>query len=314
MAPASFDVSVRGHLERLADALGGRWAFAEVEAGGLRAIATSAALAAELGGPGWAQALGRAEGSGIVVRVGAGNAIHPSARTDGHAGSGPRLLIGDRLPGGRPKGTAGALVGVVADLLRALSLAARRAEEDRRQAERLELRAATDPLTGLLNRRGWDRLVAIEEDRCQRHGLSAEIVVVDLDGLKRVNDTHGHEAGDGVIMRAATYIFSAVRVHDAVARLGGDEFGVLAVGTDGPGGTVGSRIQASLAEVDVAASVGACTRGEAASLAEAWRIADLRMYRAKQLQRRSRRDSGPEARLAGTRTVPSPDGPTAAPE
>ncbi|HEY2428186.1 MAG TPA: GGDEF domain-containing protein [Acidimicrobiales bacterium] len=288
MATPRFEVSVRAHLERLAAAVGGDWALAEVEGAGLRAVATSPGLAAELAGPAWADVLQRAEASGIVVRVGSGTAVHPSARAQGRPGTaGPRFLVGDGIPRGGLKGAEAALVAVVADLLQALSLAARRAEEDHRRAERLELRASTDPLTGLLNRRGWDRLVAIEEDRCQRHGLSAEIVVVDLDGLKRVNDDHGHEAGDALLIRAATYIFSAVRVHDAVARLGGDEFGVLAVGTDSEGGAVGRRIESSLAEVDIAASMGACNRAEAANLAEAWRIADLRMYRAKQRKRRS---------------------------
>jgi diguanylate cyclase (GGDEF)-like protein len=289
MALSSFDVAVRGHLEELGAALGGEWAFAEVAGAGLRAIATHPALASDLAGPRWAETLAVAETSGIVVRVGSGSAVHPSAGAGGLTPDHPRFLIGEGLRDEGPSQAARPLVAVVARLLGELSSAARRAEEDRLRAERLELRASTDPLTGLLNRRGWDRLISLEEDRCQRHGLSAEIVIVDLDGLKAVNDQRGHDVGDALLVRAATFIFSAVRVHDAAARLGGDEFGVLAVGTEVGAETVGRRIEVSLAEADISASTGACSRDQGGTLAETWRLADLRMYRAKQLRRLARR-------------------------
>ncbi len=87
----------------------------------------------------------------------------------------------------------------------------------------------TDPLTGVLNRRGWALALDREERRCRRHGLDAVVAVVDLDRLKEVNDTGGHAAGDERIVACAQAIASAIRAEDTVARLGGDEFAVLAV-------------------------------------------------------------------------------------
>src|SRR5215213_36604 len=95
-----------------------------------------------------------------------------------------------------------------------------------------ELDALTDPLTGVGNRRAWDRLLNAEEARCRRYGSVASLVAVDLDELKRVNDRDGHAAGDRLLRRTAQVIDSTRRAADVVARLGGDEFGVLAVECD----------------------------------------------------------------------------------
>ena len=97
----------------------------------------------------------------------------------------------------------------------------------RRELERVAGEAETDALTGLLNRRGWDRWTAREEPRLRRLGDPASVVVVDLDLLKVVNDTHGHEAGDAYLRRAADVLRRAVDGTGAVARLGGDEFALV---------------------------------------------------------------------------------------
>ena len=288
--------SLQAQLDPLADALGGSWFLLERTADGLTLVAATDELAEWVNPPDPVTILAAAERAGAVVRIGLGRPSHPAGRalagTDrgGTRAEPPaveRILAGTGLVGGRPDRLTTALLAVVLGGLSALLDAAEQATQDRAYAERLELRAATDPLTGLFNRRGWDRLLLVEEDRCRRHGLDAEIVMIDLDELKAINDTAGHEAGDATIVRAATFIFSAVRIHDAVARLGGDEFAVLAVGTDGVGGRVGRRIEAALKEAGVAASVGSATRSERGSLAEAWRAADLRMYRMKQRHRRA---------------------------
>jgi diguanylate cyclase (GGDEF)-like protein len=308
MALPAFDVAVRGYLMRLADALGGEWALVEAEGTGVRAIATNPGLALELSTPGWNEALGVVGAEGIVIPVGDTQRAHPSSDN-----SMLRVVVGRDLdPGVRDTATV-AVVSILGDVLVALSESGRRSYEERRRADRLELRAATDPLTGLLNRRGWDRTLELEEDRCRRHGLSAEIVVVDLDGLKRINDRLGHDAGDALLVRAATYIFSAVRAHDAVARLGGDEFGIMAVGTDTTGELVGQRIEACLREAEIAASVGAASRFEVASLADTWRLADLRMYRVKQ-RRRTRRPQSSSVTAGPLFARPEPGDPTVAEE
>lgn len=292
-------LAVRGQLASLGDALGGSWFLIERSTDGFE---HSVGPTEGADGEDPAGLLRRAAEGGVIMRLGVGRRSHPAlhgrAERAGDALSAEplvleRILIGlDPEEGGEHPATR-SLLAVVLQGVSAIADAADEAQLARRQAERLELRAATDPLTGLLNRRGWDRLLTVEEDRCIRHRLDAEVIVVDLDGLKGVNDTQGHEAGDAVIVRAATFIFSAVRIHDSVARLGGDEFAVLAVGADGSSGKVGRRIEMALAEAGVDASVGWAARSERGSLAEAWRAADLRMYRVKQGHRAHRRPQAP---------------------
>lgn len=94
---------------------------------------------------------------------------------------------------------------------------------------RVELlwRAQVDELTGLLNRWALKRLTMREIARCRREKCSLAVVMIDLDGLKQVNDTTGHACGDVVLQAVASVLQEAVREHDAVARMGGDEFCVL---------------------------------------------------------------------------------------
>ncbi len=92
--------------------------------------------------------------------------------------------------------------------------------------------AATDALTGLPNRRGLNQALADALPRCTPSRLSA-VYLLDLDGFKPVNDAHGHEVGDRLLVAVAERLRSQVRVLDVVARLGGDEFVVLANGLQG---------------------------------------------------------------------------------
>lgn len=92
----------------------------------------------------------------------------------------------------------------------------------RARLEDLEARASTDELTGLANR---TRLVRTLE---QLAGTGATVLFCDLNGFKQVNDTHGHAAGDQVLVEVARRLVRAVRGEDLVARLGGDEFVVVA--------------------------------------------------------------------------------------
>jgi diguanylate cyclase (GGDEF)-like protein len=91
----------------------------------------------------------------------------------------------------------------------------------------LEARADIDPLTDVLNRRGFERELKRSLAYVKRYGPSAALVYVDLDEFKAVNDRHGHAAGDAVL-RAVTMVLNRhVRASDVVARLGGDEFTLL---------------------------------------------------------------------------------------
>jgi diguanylate cyclase (GGDEF)-like protein len=97
-----------------------------------------------------------------------------------------------------------------------------------RQADVLHRLATTDPLTGLLNRRAIDERLQHEHGRAQRYGLPLSLLLIDLDGLKRVNDTSGHAAGDQVIRGAAQAIRGTLRASDYGGRWGGDEFLIVA--------------------------------------------------------------------------------------
>jgi diguanylate cyclase len=152
-------------------------------------------------------------------------------------------------------------------------------QELQRRFRLVEADALTDPLTGVGNRRAWDRLLEAEEARCRRYGSAASLVAIDLDELKRVNDRDGHAAGDRVLRRAAQVIDSTRRAADVVARLGGDEFGVLAVECDEPAAKVlADRLRGALEAAGIRASVGHATRQPTGDLARAWAEADADMY------------------------------------
>ncbi|MDP1876291.1 MAG: GGDEF domain-containing protein [Actinomycetota bacterium] len=115
----------------------------------------------------------------------------------------------------------------------------------------------TDALTGLANRRFWDRAIADEEIRFSRHADPTVAVMMDLDRLKHINDTHGHAAGDDYIKASAGALRDCVKDHDVVARLGGDEFGILLRGcTTVLAAEVVDRIQQRLDTVGVSGSLG----------------------------------------------------------
>ena len=99
--------------------------------------------------------------------------------------------------------------------------------ERERLLARVEQLASTDPLTSLPNRRAWKARVVEELRRSARQDTPLALVLMDLDGLKAVNDVEGHEGGDRLIKRASAGWRSALRETDFVARLGGDEFGAL---------------------------------------------------------------------------------------
>src|SRR6204780_1203327 len=87
--------------------------------------------------------------------------------------------------------------------------------------------AALDQLTGLYNRRSGEQRLAQEISRAQRHGRPLTVLLMDLDGLKQINDRHGHAAGDTVLKGVADRLQRAIRGSDLAVRLGGDEFMAL---------------------------------------------------------------------------------------
>ncbi|MGA1475534.1 MAG: GGDEF domain-containing response regulator [Prochlorothrix sp.] len=90
--------------------------------------------------------------------------------------------------------------------------------------------ASRDALTQVLNRRGLEEILSHEIDRFQRYRTPLSLILCDLDHFKKINDTHGHPAGDRILQEVAQLLLSAVRQTDFVCRWGGEEFLVLAPG------------------------------------------------------------------------------------
>jgi diguanylate cyclase (GGDEF)-like protein len=108
----------------------------------------------------------------------------------------------------------------------------------RSRSRELESQANTDPLTGLYNLRFLQRQVGHLLDLHKRYEQPFALLLMDIDGLKRINDAHGHQAGDRVLMQVAMALRRSIRSVDTAARLGGDEFCVLAPQQDAKAATV----------------------------------------------------------------------------
>jgi diguanylate cyclase (GGDEF)-like protein len=165
---------------------------------------------------------------------------------------------------------------------------------DRAERTEAELRylADHDSLTGLLDRRRFRSELDQYVSFTARYGGQGAVMIVDIDGLKAVNDLHGHHAGDNLIRQVAATMRERVRATDLVARLSGDEFAILMPQTDTPGALqLGEDLRAQVAESARPApeaeaatiSVGITMFGGGGDAAEAVLVAaDQAMYRAKE--------------------------------
>jgi diguanylate cyclase (GGDEF)-like protein len=179
--------------------------------------------------------------------------------------------------------------------------------------QQLRVAARTDAKTGLLNAAAWQREAETQVRRAIRAGDSLALLLVDIDHFKRVNDTHGHLAGDLVLQGVADVLRQAVRDADVVGRFGGEEFVVLLPGADAAEAcriaerlrqqvSAGSTVLAA-DQVRVTVSIGVAVFGvHGRDLAGLLASADLAMYLAKESGRnqvclfdqRSKRDPAPE--------------------
>ncbi|MGB7405381.1 MAG: GGDEF domain-containing protein [Pacificimonas sp.] len=97
----------------------------------------------------------------------------------------------------------------------------------RARIEELERQAETDDLVPVANRRGFDRDIGRALAEVRRHNLSAAVMFIDVNQMKSINDTYGHEAGDAALVHVGERLRASLRTTDSVARIGGDEFAVL---------------------------------------------------------------------------------------
>ena len=102
-----------------------------------------------------------------------------------------------------------------------------------RLAHSLDVKASTDPLTGAFNRRKFDQELAAQIARARRYGIALSVVMYDVDRFKVVNDTHGHQVGDKVLVHLAQLTAHHIRKTDFYARWGGEEFVILAPDSTG---------------------------------------------------------------------------------
>jgi len=173
-------------------------------------------------------------------------------------------------------------------------------EETRSQ---LKLLAHTDELTGVLNRRGFYTTLEHTLAQAQRMGVETSVLVVDLDGLKGINDEHGHDVGDAALTEVANLLACRARAGDLVGRLGGDEFavGLVATGTEAAHEVASQfeelldqlAVEAHGATVLARATVGVATIAPTnGTPGELLRSADLDMYRSKQRRRKKPAEPG----------------------
>jgi diguanylate cyclase (GGDEF)-like protein len=168
------------------------------------------------------------------------------------------------------------LVGLsVAYSLRAVT------RESQRLHDRLRKEATVDDLTGLLNRRGWRMAAEQALARAARDGTQVGLLILDLDSLKEINDTRGHDEGDRVLIETADRMRTALRAADVLVRLGGDEFGALLMDTsDGQALAAVDRLKQITPELGCFSAGFAAWEG-GQSLDELLRRADVALYSAK---------------------------------
>jgi len=134
--------------------------------------------------------------------------------------------------------------------------------------------SSRDALTGLANRRAFDLALAREIDRVARSGEPALLLAVDIDHFKRINDNHGHGAGDQVIRAVASALIDSVRPMDLVARVGGEEFAIILPNCASAfGETVAERVRRRVERMPVAVGPGqeiSCTISIGGAFAPQW--------------------------------------------
>jgi len=232
----------------------------------------------------------------VQLRVGGRAAAGPSGKLEDAAAA--RIQIADRIwqlvvkDPGRPNLSLPLVLAVMgialAALLASLIVSWSRSERIRE----LELEASHDSLTGLHNRRRFVEDLRAAMARARREGRTGALLMIDLDDFKRVNDTHGHPAGDGLLEEIAGVLRERTRESDSLARFGGDEFAVILTRADQEDAITAGRSIASAirshspqSEVEpVTASVGVAMFGAGLPPRPGTVVseADMAMYAAKE--------------------------------
>lgn len=167
---------------------------------------------------------------------------------------------------------------------------------ERRERQIQAARALRDPLTGLANRALFSEAMRASVARCERGGVSAGLLLLDLDNFKQINDAHGHRCGDEVLRVFARRLRGAIRGIDTAARIGGDEFAVILAEpmTNDGARAVAEKLCAAIngpvsitdqADMELTASVGVAVFDAAQALSGVVERADRSLYEFKRAVR-----------------------------
>jgi diguanylate cyclase (GGDEF)-like protein len=174
--------------------------------------------------------------------------------------------------------------------------------------DRLRAEADRDYLTGLSNRRRFRTALGQEVERWRRYNVPCALVLLDIDHLKRINDKHGHSAGDRVIRHVASALLELSRDNDTGARLGGEEFALLLAGADDARGfaaaerlrhVVSATPVEGIGTINISLGVAACP-SHAVTERTLYAASDAALYRAK----REGRDRTAVAETPGASEIP----------
>jgi diguanylate cyclase (GGDEF)-like protein len=190
-------------------------------------------------------------------------------------------------------------IDALADFARTVGLEIDRvlspAVDSRNQAEllgedvkALQHLAATDPLTGLANRRSGERHIASEISRAKREKRPLSCILLDIDRFKQINDTFGHQAGDQILRDVSALLRRTVRAYDILVRWGGEEFLLVLPGVDLEAArALADRVRAAVEALDthgigrITVSAGAASFESDYDFGMALKTADQRLYQAK---------------------------------
>ncbi len=196
-----------------------------------------------------------------------------------------------------PDGEILSIGSVVLDISRQEDVADMRQSLDRLQETNQELQktlveldrlASTDKLTGAWNRRRLEETVINEMDRLKRYDHPLSLLIIDIDFFKKINDQHGHVAGDQVLAKLAAVVYSTLRVTDSLTRWGGEEFVVLSPNTtlstmamlaERLRERISQTVFPAVKQMTVSVGVAECLAGE--TWEDWFKRADAALYRAK---------------------------------
>ncbi len=175
---------------------------------------------------------------------------------------------------------------VIGELKKRVDEAEKKAHEMKREAEELEKIAMTDPLTGVFNRTAFEKRLEEDMERFRGGGPPFSLIILDMDNLKDINDSFGHDTGDKAIKEMVSVIKEVFRKNDFISRIGGDEFAIVVEGI--PEAVLEERMEGFVKRLkdiskarlgfEIEISYGISSASPGRDLKDLFKIADSRMY------------------------------------